>query len=102
MTNIHPRWLLTLAALLITSAASAAERPNILFIFTDDHAPHAIGAYGTRYRDLDPTPHIDRLAAEGMMFCNRFCTNSICGPSRAGILTGKHRHRNGFISGETQ
>jgi arylsulfatase A-like enzyme len=71
----------------------AAERPNILFIFTDDHAPHAIGAYGSK---ISTTPNIDRLAREGMLFSNSFCTNSICGPSRAVILTGKHSHLNGF------
>jgi len=73
-----------------------AERPNVLFVFTDDHAPHAIGAYGGRLAELDPTPHIDRLASEGVLFRRSFCTNSICGPSRAVILTGKHSHVNGF------
>ncbi|RMF38440.1 MAG: DUF4976 domain-containing protein [Planctomycetota bacterium] len=78
--------------------AFAADRPNIVFIFSDDHAPHAIGAYGTRYASLDPTPNIDRLAQQGMLFRNSFCTNSICGPSRAVILTGKHSHKNGFMN----
>jgi len=73
------------------------ERPNILFIFTDDHAPHAIGAYGGSLSKVDPTPNIDRLAREGMLFQNSFCTNSICGPSRAVIQTGKHSHINGFM-----
>ncbi|MCA9058441.1 MAG: sulfatase-like hydrolase/transferase, partial [Planctomycetaceae bacterium] len=75
----------------------AADRPNIVFLFTDDHAPHAIGAYGGIYDGLNPTPNIDRLAAEGMLFRNSFCTNSICGPSRAVIQTGKHSHLNGFM-----
>jgi len=74
----------------------AAERPNILFIFTDDHAPHAIGAYEGLLKSVNPTPNIDRLAREGVLFQNSFCTNSICGPSRAVILTGKHSHLNGF------
>ncbi|MCA9086366.1 MAG: sulfatase-like hydrolase/transferase, partial [Planctomycetaceae bacterium] len=74
----------------------AADRPNILFIFTDDHAPHAIGAYGGWLQGVNPTPNIDRLASEGMLFRNSFCTNSICGPSRAVIQTGKHSHINGF------
>jgi arylsulfatase A-like enzyme len=93
---------LAAAGLLLNAAAPAASpgeepsRPNILFVFTDDHAPHAIGAYGSPYAALDPTPHIDRLAREGMLFRNSFCTNSICGPSRAVIQTGKHSHRNGF------
>ena len=76
--------------------AEAAERPNILFVFTDDHATHAIGAYGSIHATLDPTPNIDRLAREGMLFWNSFCTNSICGPAAPLIQTGKHSHRNGF------
>ena len=95
-----PRSKLCLQALVvllgIASLAEAADkRPNILFIFTDDHAPHAIGAYGSK---INKTPHMDRLAREGMIFHNSFCTNSICGPSRAVILTGKHSHLNGFMT----
>lgn len=78
-------------------SVTQAKRPNIVFVFSDDHAPHAIGAYGSRYAELDPTPNIDRLAASGMLFERSFCTNSICGPSRAVILTGKHSHKNGFM-----
>lgn len=74
-----------------------AKRPNIVFIFTDDHAPHAIGAYGGLLQQINPTPNIDRLADQGMVFLNSFCTNSICGPSRAVIQTGKHSHLNGFM-----
>jgi arylsulfatase A-like enzyme len=74
----------------------AAKTPNIIFIFTDDHAPHAIGAYNGWLKGVNPTPNIDKLAAQGMLFKNSFCTNSICGPSRAVILTGKHSHLNGF------
>ena len=76
----------------ITLGASS-RRPNILFVFTDDHAAHAIGAYGSQ---INETPNIDRLAAEGMRFENCLVTNSICGPSRAVILTGKHSHLNRF------
>ena len=72
------------------------KRPNIVFVFSDDHAPHAIGAYSDRFKALNPTPNIDQLARDGMLFRNSFCTNSICGPSRAVILTGKHSHINGF------
>jgi arylsulfatase A-like enzyme len=68
-------------------------RPNIIFIFSDDHALRAISAYGDA---LNKTPNIDRLADEGMLFRNSFCTNSICGPSRAVIQTGKFSHINGF------
>ncbi len=78
-------------------SVQAAERPNIVFIFTDDHAPHAIGAYNGWLKEVDPTPNIDRLARQGTLFRNSFCTNSICGPSRAVILTGKHSHINGFM-----
>jgi arylsulfatase A-like enzyme len=76
----------------------AAPRPNILFVFTDDHAPHAIGAYGGHLAEVAPTPNIDRLAREGMLFRNAFVTNSICVPSRAVILTGAHSHINGAIT----
>lgn len=79
-------------------AVQAADRPNILFIFSDDHAPHAIGAYDGWLKSVNPTPEIDKLAAQGMLFQNSFCTNSICGPSRAVIQTGKHSHKNGFMN----
>jgi arylsulfatase A-like enzyme len=69
-----------------------ARLPNILFIMSDDHAAHAISAYGSR---LIKTPNVDRLAKEGMRFNNCFVTNSICTPSRAAILTGKYAHVNG-------
>ncbi|MEE2885864.1 MAG: sulfatase [Planctomycetota bacterium] len=102
MKNRSTTDLLVLLALLASCQMPVArqpdQRPNILFLFTDDHAPHAIGAYGTRYAALNPTPNIDALAAQGMLFRNSFCTNSICGPSRAVILTGKHSHRNGFMA----
>lgn len=79
-----------------TPAASAAK-PNILFIFSDDHALEAISAYRGRFKDIAPTPNMDRIADEGAIFNNSFCANSICGPSRANILTGKHSHINGFM-----
>ncbi|MDY7109279.1 MAG: sulfatase-like hydrolase/transferase [Planctomycetota bacterium] len=75
-----------------TAPSRRTERPNILFIFADDHAAQAVGAYGSR---INRTPNIDRLAAEGMLFSNCFVTNSICAPSRAVILTGRHSHLNG-------
>jgi arylsulfatase A-like enzyme len=86
------------AILSISASLRAADRPNIVFIFTDDHAPHAIGAYNGWLKSVNPTPNIDKLAAEGMLFVNSFCTNSICGPSRAVIQTGKHSHKNGFMN----
>ncbi len=92
-----------LAAIAVTCglsllAGAADERPNIVFIFSDDHAPHAIGAYDGWLKSVNPTPEIDKLAKDGMLFKNSFCTNSICGPSRAVIQTGKHSHKNGFMN----
>lgn len=81
-----------LLAIALTCLGGAASRPNILFIFSDDHATHAIGAYGSR---MNRTPAIDRLAREGMRFDRSFCVNSICAPSRAVVLTGKYNHLNG-------
>ena len=75
-----------------TQAQAPAPRPNIVFIMADDHAAHAISAYGSR---VNETPNIDRLAREGLVFQNAFVTNSICTPSRAAILTGAYSHRNG-------
>ncbi|CAN5330536.1 sulfatase [soil metagenome] len=71
---------------------AAAEKPNILFIFSDDHAQHAISAYGSK---VNKTPNIDRLATGGARFTNSFVTNSICTPSRATLMTGQYSHLNG-------
>ena len=79
----------------MASAAIAAEQPNILFIFTDDHALNAISAYGGPLAKIAPTPHLDRIASEGMLFKHCLVTNSICAPSRAVVLTGKYSHLNG-------
>jgi len=68
--------------------------PNLIYIMTDDHAAHAISCYGSK---INKTPNLDRIAKEGMRFANCFCTNSICAPSRAVILTGKYSHINGVI-----
>jgi arylsulfatase A-like enzyme len=91
--------LLLAASFAIGSSVYAKQstRPNIVFIFSDDHSPEAIGAYQGWLAGVNPTPNIDRLAREGMLFRNSYCTNSICGPSRAVILTGKHSHKNGFM-----
>lgn len=72
----------------------AGARPNIVFIFSDDHACQAIGAYGSGFA---ATPNIDRIAQHGLLFRNNFCGNAICGPSRATVLTGQHSHANGFM-----
>jgi arylsulfatase A-like enzyme len=99
--------LVVLAALALPDAGSllaavANPRPNIVFIFSDDHSIQTIGAYGAR---LSPfcqvqgvTPNIDRLAERGGLFVNSFCGNSLCSPSRAAILTGLHGHANGVMT----
>ncbi len=74
------------------SGPAASRKPNIIFIMADDHASQAMSCYGSR---INRTPNIDRLAAGGVRFDNCFCTNGICAPSRAVILTGKHSHLNG-------
>jgi arylsulfatase A-like enzyme len=76
-------------------SGAATKPPNIVFIFSDDHAYQAISAYGDS-RQLNQTPNIDRLAREGMIFHRALVPNSICGPSRACVLTGKYSHINGF------
>ena len=89
------RMIAILFAVLVNSAIALADsRPNILFVFTDDHAPHAIGAYNGWLSSVNPTPNLDQIAAQGLVFRNSFCTNSICGPSRAVIQTRKHSHKN--------
>jgi arylsulfatase A-like enzyme len=94
LSSFRRQALLALIALFaVGSAAAAADRPNILFIFSDDHAYRAVSAYGS---GLNKTPNIDRLATEGVRFDRCYVTNSLCGPSRACILTGKYSHKNGF------
>ena len=73
-----------------TLVQAKSQRPNILFVFSDDHAPHAIGAYNGWLKPVNPTPNIDKLAMDGMLFQRSFCSNSICGPSRAVILSGNN------------
>jgi len=91
------RWILASFFLLLTIVSSAQNRPNILLIVSDDHAYQAISAYGNK---LVQTPAIDRIAKEGAIFQKAYVTNSICGPSRAVILTGKYSHKNGFKDNE--
>jgi N-acetylglucosamine-6-sulfatase len=81
----------------LTLPAIAADQPNILYIMSDDHAAHAISAYQGRLAEIAPTPHLDRLANEGALFTNAFCTNSICSPSRACVITGQYNHTNGVF-----
>lgn len=75
--------------------STATARPNLLFVMSDDHAAHAISAYGSA---VNQTPNIDRIAQEGARLDRVFCTNSICTPSRATILTGTYSHVNGACS----
>ncbi|MEM9419860.1 MAG: sulfatase [Planctomycetota bacterium] len=88
---------ITFATPISEAIAEAHERPNILFVMSDDHCARAIGAYQRRLASLNPTPTLDGLAAEGMRFDRVFCTNSICTPSRATILTGQYSHTNGVF-----
>lgn len=89
--------LAILATLFVASSSvvTAAERPNIVWIFSDDHACNAIGAYGGRLQAENLTPNIDSIARDGIIFDRAYVGNSICAPSRATLLTGKHSHLNG-------
>ena len=89
--------LFILSACNISNEAKKEKKPlNIIYIMADDHAYQAVSAYGSQVSKLAPTPNIDRIANEGARMDNVYCTNSICGPSRASILTGKFSHVNGF------
>ena len=91
MKRLPLLFLALLGSISLRDSASAAP-PNILFIFSDDHAQHAISSYGSK---VNQTPNIDRLATTGTRFANSFVTNSICTPSRATLLTGQYSHLNG-------
>ena len=93
MTQSYPEILLVLICAL--ASLSAAERPNILFIMSDDHSCQAMSAYASRLAPLDPTPNLDRLAKQGMVFDRVFCSNSICTPSRASVMTGEYSNVKG-------
>ena len=84
--------LLTLF-LVLSPFVSFSQKPNIIFIFSDDHTSQAISAYGSK---IAKTPNIDRIAKAGAILYNNVVTNSICGPSRATLLTGKFSHMNGY------
>jgi arylsulfatase A-like enzyme len=79
-------------------ARAFGQPPNILFIMSDDHGYQAISSYGSK---INQTPNIDRLAKGGVRFTNSFCTNAICGPSRACLLTGTYSHINGFVDNDS-
>ncbi|MCF7957912.1 MAG: sulfatase [Phycisphaerae bacterium] len=78
---------------------TSAKPPNIVFIFTDDHAVQSISAYGSK---INKTPNLDRIAQQGATLERCFCCNSICAPSRAAVLTGKHSHMNGLMTNGTK
>ncbi|WP_020571387.1 sulfatase family protein [Neolewinella persica] len=112
--NLTYLLLLVLTALAFTTCKSGTspddkvgmttavtERPNVIFIMADDLTTQAISAYGDIYKDIAPTPNMDRLAQEGMLFQDVLCTNGICGPSRAAILTGDYSHKNGYYKNES-
>lgn len=86
-------FLAVVTACLAFSCSITPQKPNIIFIMSDDHGYQAISVYSDK---LIQTPNIDRIAREGVLFRNSFVCNSICGPSRASILTGKYSHKNGF------
>lgn len=102
---MYARTLYLLAALVLLtgslvgceSQAGTEDPPNIIFVFSDDHAAHAVSAYGSA---INQTPNIDRLAEEGIIFRNAFVGNSICAPSRATLLTGQHSHLNGQLTNQ--
>ena len=92
--------LLPLILLIIAcekNQSNIIDKPNIIFIMSDDHTSQAIGAYKSRLSVLNPTPTIDRLSKEGILLENVFCTNSICTPSRATIMTGQYGQVNGVV-----
>ncbi len=87
--------VVSILMLLAGIAGAAQDKPNIVWIFSDDHTRQTIGAYGGRLQTLNPSPNLDRLASEGMRFDRCYVGNSICAPARATLLTGKHSHLNG-------
>lgn len=91
------RLTVLLLIIALCSFGQQNKRPNIIFIFSDDHTYQAVSAYGSK---LVTTPNIDRIAREGTIFRNAMVTNSICGPSRAVLLTGKYSHLNGYKGNE--
>ena len=86
-----------LPVLSLAVQAAAQQRPNIVYIMTDDHTAQMMSCYGN---SPVPTPNLDRIANEGVLFSESFVANSLSGPSRACMLTGKHSHKNGFTNNE--
>ena len=101
MMHIFLKFLISFLAVISFTSSNLNEekkenKPNIIFILSDDHTTNAISAYDGLYKDIAPTPNIDKIANEGAILKNVFATNSICGPSRASILTGTYSHINGY------
>jgi len=84
-----------------TEKTKSSKKPNIIYIMADDLTTQAISAYGGIYKDIAPTPNIDKIAQEGMLFQDVLVTNAICGPSRAAILTGNYSNINGYYKNES-
>lgn len=93
------RVIASIAASLCIASSLGAKQPNVLFILCDDLRPQALGCYGNAHVK---TPHIDRLAGEGVKFVNGFCTTSLCSPSRASILSGVYAHKHGVTNNFTE
>ena len=89
--------LLLFAPAMIASVAAQAQRYNIVYIMTDDHTAQMMSCYDNRFVE---TPNLDRIAADGVKFVNSYVANSLSGPSRACMITGKHSHKNGFTNNE--
>lgn len=92
-------WMISSAVIYFSDPPPAPDRPNIVLIVADDHGTDALGCYGN---PVIKTPHLDRLAAEGVRFTNAFCTSASCSPSRSVLLTGLHNHANGMYGLEHQ
>ena len=96
-TYLMKKNLLLLAPMLFPAAAAAQGHYNIVYIMTDDHTAQMMSCYDNRFVE---TPNLDRIAADGVKFVNSYVANSLSGPSRACMLTGKHSHKNGFTNNE--
>ncbi|MDQ0064396.1 sulfatase family protein [Chryseobacterium lathyri] len=92
---MYKRKLLLLTLVAAFQMSYAQKKPNIIYIMTDDHSYQTISAYGSKVSKLAPTPNIDRLAKEGILFEKAFVENSLCTPSRAALMTGLYSHQNG-------
>lgn len=95
--NQQKSWMLASMLPLASTLWAQQQRPNIVFIMSDDHTEQMMSCYGN---SPIQTPQLDRIAQEGVLFRQSFVANSLSGPSRACMLTGKHSHKNGFTNNE--